>query len=137
MVAKTSGKKDTDKTVEPKEEVKDKFKYYYSPSASHMLAGFIPEARYASGAFKNSDVAIEFKDHWIITGDAKVQRFLENTKPFKDGYIELRNKSGYEKFESRRSRRMLGQNVVNAATSQNYESDQEYIASKKLFEDSE
>ena len=82
-------------------------------------------------------MAIEFKDHWIITDDSKVQKFIEKTKPFIDGYIELRNKGRYQRFEARRSSRMLGKNVTPAATSRDYTNDSEYIESKKLFEDSE
>ena len=139
MPAKTASKNNTAKTVEPEVEVevKDKFKYYYSPSAGHMLAGFVPEQVYPSGKIKRGDEAIEFKDHWVITDNTKVHKFIESTDPFKTGYIQLKTADAYGKFESKRSRRRLGQNVVDAAVSQNYHNDQEYVESKKLFEDSE
>jgi len=68
-----------------KAEKKPTFKYYYSKSASHTLAGFIPEAYYPNGKRKNGDIPIKFNGHFVITDDPKVQKFIESQSCYGEG----------------------------------------------------
>ncbi len=62
-------------------------KHYKAKNARLSMGNFIKQKKAPDGTIEQPDVSVEFNNHWLHTDDPKVQKFVENSRDFKDGII--------------------------------------------------
>jgi hypothetical protein len=93
-------------------------KYYWAVNKRLYLAGFEPEEWRNSKQLAHGDRALRFFNHLFATDERKKQKFIEESKPFKEGIIREITKDTYDSIQAKGSMGNVPKPmVVEAATS--------------------
>ena len=78
-----------EKEEQAQQEINKNTKCYVAPASKHTIGNWRKEVKTSDGSISVPEASLQFSDNVFITDDPEKQKFIENSKSFKNGIIKL------------------------------------------------
>lgn len=69
-------------------EIDKRTKIYFNQATKYQLGGYVREKK-TGGAIDQPEQCLRFTNNLYVTPDVKIQKFIENSRPFINGHIKV------------------------------------------------